>query len=146
MKAARLHALGADTVVEEIPLPQPGPGQVRARIAVEGASPSDLHIRSGEVPGVALPHTLGREDTGWVDAFGPGAENQSSLSVRPLLFSVGGAVEEEMRGVAREGQLITCTERFPLTSFKGVFSRLARRETLRRAVVVPCDNSVGLPT
>jgi len=37
-------------------------------------------------------------------------------------------------------------ERFPLTSIKGVFSRLERGEILGRAVLVPCENSDELPT
>jgi D-arabinose 1-dehydrogenase-like Zn-dependent alcohol dehydrogenase len=72
-------------------------------------------------------------------------EIPSSLSVPPSLFSVGGDVEEVL-SVARQEQLITRTERFPLTSINGVFSRLERGGILGRAVLVPCENSNELPT
>lgn len=84
MKAARLNEAGADFVIEEVPTPQPGPGQVLIRIGGAGACHSDLHIKTGEQPGVALPHTLGHENAGWIESFGPGAEGQG--------FEVGDAV------------------------------------------------------
>ncbi|MDO8383857.1 MAG: NAD(P)-dependent alcohol dehydrogenase [Microbacterium sp.] len=84
MKAARLNEVGADFVLEEMPVPVPGPGQVLIRIAGAGVCHSDLHITTGEQQGVALPHTLGHENAGWIEAFGPGAEGQG--------FEVGDAV------------------------------------------------------
>ncbi|WP_349307016.1 alcohol dehydrogenase catalytic domain-containing protein [Rhodococcus sp. USK13] len=61
MKAARLHTFGTDFVIEEVPTPTPGPGQVLIRVAGAGACHSDLHIKSGEVQGVVLPHSRARE-------------------------------------------------------------------------------------
>lgn len=89
MKAARLHTFGAGFVIEEVPTPVPGPGQVLIRIAGAGACHSDLHIASGETQGVALPHTLGHENAGWVEAFGPGAEGQG-LEVGDAVVVFGG--------------------------------------------------------
>jgi propanol-preferring alcohol dehydrogenase len=76
MKAARLHTTGADFLIEDLPTPAPGPGQVLVRIAGAGACHSDLHIKSGEVQGVVLPHTLGHENAGWIESFGEGASGQ----------------------------------------------------------------------
>lgn len=73
MKAARLHEFGGDFVVEEVPTPEPGPGEVRIRIGGAGVCHSDLHVRTGEIP-VYLPALLGHENAGWVDAIGQGAE------------------------------------------------------------------------
>jgi propanol-preferring alcohol dehydrogenase len=84
MKAARLHTPGADFIIEDLPTPAPGPGQVLVRIAGAGACHSDLHIKSGEVQGVILPHTLGHENAGWIESFGEGAGRQG--------FEVGDAV------------------------------------------------------
>ncbi|MFI5622905.1 NAD(P)-dependent alcohol dehydrogenase [Nocardioides sp. NPDC051685] len=76
MKAARLHEPGADFVLEDLPIPEPGPGQVRIKVGGAGACHSDLHVRAGELNGVMLPHTLGHENAGWIDAFGVGAEDR----------------------------------------------------------------------
>jgi propanol-preferring alcohol dehydrogenase len=84
MKAARLHAPGARFVIEDLPTPVPGPGQVLIRIAGAGACHSDLHVKAGALPGLPLPQTLGHENAGWIESFGPGAEDQG--------FEIGDAV------------------------------------------------------
>jgi len=74
MRAARLQEYGKPYVVEEVPTPQPGPGEALVRIAGSGACHSDLHVASGEMPMLPeLPWILGHENAGWVDAYGPGA-------------------------------------------------------------------------
>ncbi|MFC9553723.1 NAD(P)-dependent alcohol dehydrogenase [Rhodococcus sp. NPDC056960] len=76
MKVARLLTPGADFVIEELPRPQPGPGEVLIKIAGAGVCHSDLHIKQGGVPGVRLPNTLGHENAGWIEEFGPGTESR----------------------------------------------------------------------
>ena len=49
MKAARLHAYGTPLVLEDVPTPAPGPGQVVVRIAGAGFCHSDLHVIDGEL-------------------------------------------------------------------------------------------------
>jgi propanol-preferring alcohol dehydrogenase len=76
LRAARLHGYKQDFVVEEIPDPEPGPGEVLVRIAGSGACHSDLHVRNGEMaalPFPPFPWTLGHENAGWVETLGPGA-------------------------------------------------------------------------
>ncbi len=59
--------------LEEHPLPEPGPGQVRVRISVCGVCRTDLHLAEGDLP-PHRPHTSpGHEVVGVVDALGPGA-------------------------------------------------------------------------
>lgn len=74
MKAVVVHAAG-DLRVDDLPVPEPGPGQVRVRIAYGGICGSDLHYahsgRNG-VYEVVEPLTLGHEVVGVVDAAGPG--------------------------------------------------------------------------
>ena len=76
MKAARLNEPGGAFVIEDVPTPEPGPGEVLVGIAGAGACHTDLHIRTGQTKGVPLPLTLGHENAGWVESFGPGAEGQ----------------------------------------------------------------------
>ena len=61
--------------LREVPVPEPGPGQVLIKVGGAGACHSDLHlleIPSGEMS-VQLPFTLGHENAGWVHTMGPGA-------------------------------------------------------------------------
>lgn len=58
-----------------IDVPDPGPGQVRVRVAGCGLCHSDLTMAAmpgsvGEALGWQLPFTLGHETAGWVDAVG----------------------------------------------------------------------------
>jgi len=73
MRAARLHAYGQPLVVEEVPTPEPGPGQVLVRVQGAGFCHSDLHVISGELPVLPrMPLILGHENAGVVEAVGPG--------------------------------------------------------------------------
>jgi propanol-preferring alcohol dehydrogenase len=61
----------------EMPVPVPGPGEVRLRVGGNGLCQSDLHALddlccSPPHLDVQLPMTLGHEIAGWVDLPGPG--------------------------------------------------------------------------
>ena len=53
-------------------LPQPGPGQVRIRVAACGVCRTDLHIVDGELPWPGHAVVLGHEIVGRIGALGPG--------------------------------------------------------------------------
>jgi propanol-preferring alcohol dehydrogenase len=73
MKAARLHHYGEALVVEEVPTPRPGPGEVVVRVEGAGFCHSDIHVMDGEIQILPrLPLTLGHENAGIVDAIGSG--------------------------------------------------------------------------
>lgn len=80
MRAARLHFPRTpdrpeDVRVDEVAVPEPGPGQVRVRIRACGICASDLHVVQGVTPhGPVLPQILGHEPAGEVDAVGDGVE------------------------------------------------------------------------
>jgi len=75
MKAARLHEYKKPLVLDEVPLPAPGPGQVLVKIAGSGFCHSDLHVIDAELPlELKLPKTLGHENAGWVAAVGSGVK------------------------------------------------------------------------
>lgn len=75
MRAARLHQYGKPLVVEEVPEPEPGFGEVLVRVEGAGFCHSDLHVMDGEIPVLpVLPHILGHENAGTVVRLGPGVE------------------------------------------------------------------------
>jgi propanol-preferring alcohol dehydrogenase len=79
MKAARLHAYGGPLVIEEVPTPEPGPGQIVVRVEGAGFCHSDLHVIDGEIRILPrMPLILGHENAGAVRAIGEGV-----TSVRP---------------------------------------------------------------
>src|SRR5512134_2505280 len=72
MKAAVLHGM-REMRVEEVPAPEPGPGEVLIRIRACGVCPSDLRAYLG-TRGMALPRTPGHEWAGDVAALGAGVD------------------------------------------------------------------------
>jgi NADPH2:quinone reductase len=74
MKAVRVHKYGGPEVlaVEEIPVPEPQPGQARVKIEAIGINYIDIYQRAGLYP-LQTPFTLGREAAGTIDAVGPNA-------------------------------------------------------------------------
>lgn len=80
MKAVQLLAPNR-VEVREVPVPEPGAGQVLLKVAAAGMCGSDLHIIHGPPAlfdphkgGFPLPLTLGHETTGHVLALGPGTK------------------------------------------------------------------------
>jgi D-arabinitol dehydrogenase (NADP+) len=74
MKAAVLLAPN-EMRVEDRPVPQPGPEEVRLRVLLAGICTTDVHIYRGHFP-VSLPRILGHELVGEVDAIGPGVPSE----------------------------------------------------------------------
>jgi propanol-preferring alcohol dehydrogenase len=59
-------------VEADVPRPEPGPGQLRVRVAACGVCRTDLHVVDGELPRPKLPLVLGHEVVGRVEALGAG--------------------------------------------------------------------------
>lgn len=77
MKAVRIHRFGGPETleVEDLPMPQPGQGEVRVRVMGASVNPVDYKMRNGGyLPREALPLTLGRDVAGVIDAVGPGVQ------------------------------------------------------------------------
>jgi Zn-dependent alcohol dehydrogenase len=75
-RAAIAPARGELLRVEEVTVRDPGPGEVRVRMATCGICASDLHVwRSGE--GIAFPAVLGHEAAGRIEAIGQGVRERA---------------------------------------------------------------------
>lgn len=76
MQALQLVSWGKPVELREVPVPQPGPGEVVLKVAAAGACHSDLHLMEwpeGLLPWT-LPFTIGHENAGWVHAIGAGVK------------------------------------------------------------------------
>lgn len=71
VRAAVVTSANADVEICDISLPEPGPGQVRVRIAAAGVCHSDLSFINGTVK-PAFPVVLGHEASGTVVEVGDG--------------------------------------------------------------------------
>ncbi len=73
MKAAVVHSFGQPLRIEDVPVPEPGPGQVLVKIEASGVCHTDLHAATGDWPvKPKLPFIPGHEGVGVVSALGPG--------------------------------------------------------------------------
>ena len=61
----------AGVSLQEVPVPSPGPAQLRVAVAATGICGTDLHIMDDEYA-VSMPVVMGHEVTGIVDAVGAG--------------------------------------------------------------------------
>jgi propanol-preferring alcohol dehydrogenase len=83
MKAAIVKAFGKPLVIEDVPIPVPGPGELLVKVRACGVCHTDLHAASGDWPVKPLPPFIpGHEAAGVVAALGPGVTD----------FKIGDAV------------------------------------------------------
>ncbi|MGT2434627.1 alcohol dehydrogenase AdhP [Bradyrhizobium betae] len=76
MKAAIVRQFGKPLVIEDVPVPQPGPGEVLVKVKACGVCHTDLHAASGDWPVKPVPPFIpGHEVAGIVAALGPGVKN-----------------------------------------------------------------------
>lgn len=74
MRAWRVHEYGKALQLDECAPPEPGPGEVRVRVAAASVNPIDWKLAAGLLQGVftpQLPRVPGRDCAGVVDAAGP---------------------------------------------------------------------------
>src|SRR4051794_18728025 len=86
MKAIRVHAAGGPEALrlEDVPDPQPGPGEIVVRLQAIGVNFIEIYQRTGAYP-MQYPYTPGREGAGTVSAVGSGVTD----------FQVGDRVASE---------------------------------------------------
>jgi alcohol dehydrogenase, propanol-preferring len=74
VKALQIADPGGPPVLVDLPVPEPGPGQVRLRVVACGLCHSDLRGIRADPPLFPLPYVLGHEIVGVVDQRGPGVD------------------------------------------------------------------------
>ena len=72
MQAMVLKKLRTALEWTELPDQQPGPGQIRVKVAACGVCRTDLHVVDGELPNPNVPIIPGHEIVGRIDAIGTG--------------------------------------------------------------------------
>ena len=76
MKAAVVRKFKEPLVIDEVPVPVPGAGQVLVRIAASGVCHTDLHAADGDWPVKPTPPFIpGHEGVGYVVAVGAGVSH-----------------------------------------------------------------------
>jgi zinc-binding alcohol dehydrogenase/oxidoreductase len=78
MKAAVLRETGGPDSyrIEEVPLPEPGAGEVRVRVHASALNRRDFWMTQGRYPAMRLPTTPGSDGAGVVDAVGSGVNER----------------------------------------------------------------------
>lgn len=96
MKAAVVHAFHQPLTIDEVPVPEPGPGQIVMKVVASGVCHTDLHAAEGDWPvKPKLPLIPGHEGVGYVAAVGAGVKGISEgerIGV-PWLYSACGRCE-----------------------------------------------------
>jgi propanol-preferring alcohol dehydrogenase len=91
MKAAVVPALGAPLEIRDVPVPEPGPGQLLVRMVTSGICHTDIHAARGDWPVKPQPpFTPGHEGVGVVERVGPGSV-QRAVGDRVAIAWLGSA-------------------------------------------------------
>lgn len=93
MRAAVFYEHGGLEViqcVDDLPVPEPGAGEVRVRMQAAALNRLDLWVRAGwKGLNIALPHVIGSDGAGMVDAVGAGVTNVAAgdrVAINPTLI------------------------------------------------------------
>jgi NADPH:quinone reductase len=95
MRAVTIPRHGGPEVLEigEQPVPEPGDGEVRVRVAAATVNPSDIGMRAGANPArfkdAPMPHIPGWEAAGTVDATGAGTDLRTGERVAAIAAPYG---------------------------------------------------------
>ena len=105
---------GSDVLsLADRPIPEPGPGEVRVKVAVSGVNPTDWKSRGGARPGEPLgfPEIVPNQDgSGVIDATGPGVD-ESRAGQRVWLWE---AAWQRADGTAQEYVTLPAPQAVPL--------------------------------
>ncbi|MER7581857.1 alcohol dehydrogenase catalytic domain-containing protein [Kitasatospora sp. NPDC097691] len=134
VRAVRLAGPGAAPELVEVPLREPGPGEVRVSVEACGVCHSDLLIAAGLLPGTTFPVTPGHEIAGRIDALGDGVEGRQ-VGDRVAVGWYGGSCGH--CDACRKGDAILCPRlRVPGVAYPGGYAD---------SVIVPAMALAAIP-
>jgi NADPH:quinone reductase-like Zn-dependent oxidoreductase len=117
MKAIRFHEYGSadKLMLDDVPRPEPGPGQVLVRVRAAGVAPFDWKLRQGVLSAfvpIPLPFIPGVDLAGTIEATGPDSDH---LAVGDAVFGTGTGTYAEyaladINGIARKPERLTFEE------------------------------------
>ena len=100
MRAIRFHGKGGPEVLQldGIPLPEPGPGEIRIALRFAGVNFIDTYLRSGLYDSGPLPARAGKEGSGVVSAVGAATAGVTTprLGDRVAFFDATGSYADEV--------------------------------------------------
>jgi NADPH2:quinone reductase len=118
MRAIQIHEFGdADRLVlDELPVPEPEPGEVRVKVAATGLNFVEIYQRKGQYA-QPLPFIPGAEFAGTVDALGEGVED---FHVGDRVATANGRGGYAEFGLVPAGRLLPVRDGLPLELAAGV--------------------------
>jgi threonyl-tRNA synthetase len=137
MRAVRLMGVGEAKLLRDVPIPEPGPGQVRIKVLAAGICGTDKHLCAGDATVIEKakpPRTLGHEFCGEIDAFGPHTDATG--------FALDDYVTAEMHVVC--GRCVPCQTGDAHACERTVICGLHQDGSFADYVVVPITNVIKL--
>ncbi len=118
----------------EIPLPNPGAGEIRVRVGACGVCHTDLHIVEGDLTLPKLPVVPGHQIVGAVDALGAGVKEfrEGDRVGVPWLYST-------------DGECVYCRKGLENLCERGRFTGFHADGGYAEAMVVPAAFAYALP-
>lgn len=101
MKAAVVQELGKPLTIDEVDVPEPGPGEIQVKIEACGVCHTDLHAAGGDWPVKPQPPFIpGHEGVGFVSGVGAGVTHvkEGDRVGVPWLYSACGYCEHCLGG------------------------------------------------
>jgi NADPH2:quinone reductase len=102
-KAIRIHVNGGPEVMkwEDVPTPEPGPGEVLIKQEAIGLNYIDVYFRSGLYKAPNMPLVIGQEGAGTVTAIGPNVANLAPGDRVAYAGPIGGYATDRVNAADR---------------------------------------------
>lgn len=140
VKAIRVNEFGGPEVLrlEEVPTPQPGPGEVLVRMQAVGVNPVETYIRAGKYARLPeLPYTPGNDGAGVIEQVGPDVNELKPGDRVYTAGSVSGTYAEFALCKKEQAQPLPANVSFAQGAAMGTPYVTAYRGLLQRAGATP---------